>query len=173
MKKSADAEAYLARKISEISSNKKLTNPSKIAAFRRLPDDLKRVAFGYFALRSCLEHHQRVVQDGITLYLFRHQFLVDGAEVKATPFTIQKGQEFGVDFVWDKRCLSKGTLVSLTPKDATEINFAIRLILAPAIIKSLQPPSPQHDSGAKSPLSRAESSATVYAMVLNYGRRAE
>ncbi len=127
--------AYLARKISQVASDRALTNPKKLNYFPSLSDFSKRAALSYFALRRSLEHHQGMPQEDIEIHVYRQKLFIDDVETTELPAVCHGGQMVQLRLVTDRKILPMGTRVILSPEDAHAIVFTIRVALAPEVFK--------------------------------------
>jgi hypothetical protein len=127
--------AYLTRKISQVASDRALTNPKKLDYFPSLSEFSRRAALSYFTLRRSLEHHQGMPQEDIEIHVYRQKLFIDDVEATELPAVCHGGQVVQLRLVTDRKMLPMGTRVILSPEDAHAIVFTIRVAMAPEVFK--------------------------------------
>jgi hypothetical protein len=127
---------YIAALIEKVAKNTALKNPDKIACFPGVSPEIRDTALEYFGLRRTLEHHQDKPEKLLTVHIHRVALMVNDVEIKAIPFQIKPGEVLGAQIAREQRQYSQGSKITLSPKDAHDLVFTMRNVLAPEIFRA-------------------------------------
>jgi len=124
------------RETAKVARDTSLSNPKKIDCFPKASDYARDTSKAYFQLRRALEHHNDVPDSDLVIPALRIGFIAGHEEVKVLGVALPKGMGLSVKTFDANLRLVKGQKIALTPQDAYNLVFTMRMILAPEIFRS-------------------------------------
>jgi hypothetical protein len=126
----------LEREFEGVARDRNLTNPRKVDCFAKASDYARETSKTYFQLRRALEHHGDTPEAEIVLPIKRVGLFIDGKEVTALPCDLKTGQVLSAGILDEGRTLPARKAIVLSPRNANDLVFTMRMVLAPEIFRS-------------------------------------
>lgn len=135
-----ELQAYVSerfkREIAMVARDTSLTNPRKLDAFPKASAYARDTSKVYFQLRRALEHHNDVPDSNLVVPTQRIGFLAGNDEIKTLGVILPAGESLRIKMFDEELHFPAGQEVSLSPQDAYNLVFTMRMGLAPEIFRS-------------------------------------
>jgi hypothetical protein len=124
------------REAAKVARDTSLSNPKKIDCFQNASGYARDTSKAYFQLRRALEHHNDVPDSDLVIPTQRIGFLAGANEIKTLGITLAKGDALSAKMFHEELKLAKGKKITLTPQNAYDLVFTMRMVLGPEIFRS-------------------------------------
>jgi|CXWL01.1.fsa_nt_gi hypothetical protein len=121
----------------EVSRDRRLSNPKKLAEFAGIPEFAKKALQSYFDLRNCLEHHGGVPTADLPVHSMKLTLLAGDQEITAMPFTAEAGVSVNIRSDVVVFVFPANARVAMTEAQVEGILLTLQQWAGPAILGAL------------------------------------